>query len=158
MVGKKIGKDNIYVHSSGMKYLPPHLIERVKKAIFRNSMAIDSGKGKHFKWNFVITHPDHIELVEAEDFDNTYEPILGQRNRITDDGEVTHIPRPAKPRVLHQRYKTVKPDYDGFDIEDDKKREEWYRSHFDARRMSGAGFHHKWMEMLAEIEEQEKVT
>jgi hypothetical protein len=41
--------------------------------------------------------------------------------------------------------------YDGFDIEDDKKREEMYRKHFDARAMSGAGYKHKWEKMLESI-------
>lgn len=154
-IGKKIGKDNIYIHKSAVSNLPEHLRQRLDKAlaaVFRRVLA----KNEHDRWirlNFVITHPNHIEIVEAEDFDSTWEPVLGQRYRVTDDGEVTHIPRPAKPRILHQRYKTVDPEhYFGFDIENDKDRERWYRSHFDAKRMAGAGFLHKWKEMLSELD------
>ena len=153
MIGKKIGKDNIYIQVSAVNTLPEHLKDRVAEAL--GMLAIDRAfVSFNFNWdgyNFVITHPDYIEFVEAEDFDNVYEPVLGKRYRVTNDGEVTYIPRPNKPRVLHQRYKTVRGDYCGFDIENDKGREEWYRSHFDARRMAGAGFEHKWQERLKEI-------
>lgn len=152
MIGKKIGKDNIYIHMSAIKELPVHLFARVYHALIIVDDMINEGQLEGgLAPNFIITHPNYIEIVEAENFNDTYEPVLGARYRVEADDETTFIPKPAKPRVLHQRYKTVKPDYCGFDIENDKGREEWYRAHFDARRMAGAGFHHKWMEMLAEI-------
>lgn len=153
MVGKKIGKDNVYIHSSAERELPPHLFKRVEDAADK---VVEELKKRYAmsdvrQYNFIITHPDYIEFVEAENFDTTFEPVLGKRWRVDAHDNVIFIPRPAKPRILHQRYKTVKPDYKGFDIEEDRKREEWYRSHFDAKRMAGAGFLHKWKEMLAEI-------
>jgi hypothetical protein len=151
MAGKKIGKDNIYIHKSAAHTLPTHLknrmevaAEKLAKQFTGKPIVIDEG-------NFIITHPKYIEFVEAEAFDTTYEPVLGKRYRVTDDGEVLFIPRPTKPRILHQRYKTVKKDYTGFDQELDKAREKWYRSHFSRQDMAGAGFQHKWVEMIDRI-------
>jgi hypothetical protein len=154
MIGKRIGKDRIYIHLSAAAHLPPHLFERFRKACKIYDDALQSGKVKYtFSCNFIITHPDYIEFVKAEDFDTAWEPVLGERNRVYDDGRIVNIPRPAKPRVLHQRYKTVRQDhYKGFSIQADKNREKWYRKYFDARKMAGAGYLHKWQEMLKEID------
>lgn len=155
MAGKRTG-NRTYIHGSAVDCLPAPLKRRVYIASLRLEDASQAGiADKFFNINFVITHPDHIEFVEAEDFDMNYEPVLGQRYRVDNDGRISYIPRPAKPRVLHQRYKTVNYDYEGFDIKDDMKREKWYRKHFDSRRMSGAGFEHKWLEMLEEIKTKE---
>ena len=153
MIGKKIGKDNIYIHKSADNELPFHLLQRAYQAAKVLVKFLDETTGGMdvSAFNFVITHPNHIEFVEAEAFDTTYEPVLGKRYRVTLDGTVTFIDRPAKPRILHQRYKTVKADYEGFDQEDDKARETWYRSHYSGRDMAGAGFLHKWEEMLKKI-------
>jgi hypothetical protein len=152
MVGKKIGKDNIYIHRSAIDELPEHLLERVRDAIKIVESQLHDSLDREFKINFVITHPDYIELVNAVAFDHVWEPVLGDRFRVTNDGECKWIPCPAKPRVLHQRYKTVRPEYKGFSIQADKNRETWYRRYFDARRMAGAGYLHKWQEMLKEID------
>jgi hypothetical protein len=147
MIGKKIGKDNIYIHMSAVSTLPSHLVERYDKAL-RRLFSYAVQRNITFPYNFVITHPDYISFVEAEDFDTTFEPVLGARYKVSKEGTVTFIPRPAKPKILHQRYKTVKADYKGFDIEEDKAREAWYRSYFDGKRMAGAGFEHKWVAMI----------
>ena len=145
MVGKKIGKDNIYIHETAIAELPEHLYFRIAEAL----KVVPVG----FTFNFVITHPDYISFVIAEDFDTTYEPVLGQRIKVYNGNNAIWIPRPDKPKILHQRYKTVKDDYKGFDIEDDKDREKWYRQYFSSRDMSGAGYLHKWNEMLKNISE-----
>ncbi len=150
MAGKKIGKDNIYIHLSAVTTLPNHLVARV-------FIAMELIKIREFSFipfcdiNFVITHPDHISLVLAEDFDKTHEPVLGDRYIVHNNGSVDIVGRPDKPRVLHQRYKTVKADYEGFDIEADKRREKWYRKYFTARDMCRAGYQHIWKEMLSGI-------
>ena len=139
MAGKRTG-NKTYIHGSAVDCLPAPLKRRVYIASLRLEDASQAGiADKFFNINFVITNPDQIELVEAVD----------------DNGRISYIPRPAKPRVLHQRYKTVNYDYEGFDIKDDMSREKWYRKHFDSRRMSGAGFEHKWLEMLEEIKTKE---
>ena len=147
MIGKKIGKDNVYIHKTAIEALPDHLLARVFHAAIVVEEALEKdqfeGDGVNGHLNFIITHPNHIEFVHAEDFDTVHEPVLGARYRVDLDDVVTLIPRPAKPRILHQRYKTVLPDYKGFDIEADKEREKWYREHFTARDMAGAGFEHK---------------
>jgi len=155
MTGKKIGKDNIYIHRSAIGDLPLHLQSRIVAAaiLVVKSMFNRKGELKDIPsvYNFIITHPNHIEFVVAENFDTTYEPVLGRRYRVDTEGIITAKGRPAKPRILHQRYKTVKPDYKGFDIELDKKREEWYREHFTGKDMAGAGFEHKWKDMIDRI-------
>jgi len=155
MTGKKAG-NGLYIHVSAITTLSPTKLTRVLSAL----ISIEEHTKEHdpdFKdvpYNFLIIHPNYIERVEAEDFDTTHEPVLGQRYRVDHEGNVTYIQRLGLPRVLHQKYKTVQADYKGFDIEADKKREEWYRSHFDSKRMAGAGFEHKWIPMLAEIAEK----
>lgn len=153
MTGKKIGKDNIYIHSSADTALPDHLVKRARQAAkaLVEFLRRTNDETNTKAYNFVITHPNYIEFVNAESFDTTYEPVLGERYRVDNNDQVTFIPRPAKPRVLHQRYKTVKDDYKGFDQELDRKREEWYRSHFTGRDMAGAGFEHKWVAMIDRI-------
>jgi hypothetical protein len=152
-VGKKSGK-SIYIHRSAVDTLPPHLWDRFVKARDIVYDMIEQREVEFINMNFVIIHPDYVELVHAENFMTMWEPVLGKRYRVDNGGIVTFIPRPAKPRVLHQRYKTVEPDYTGFSIQADKNRERWYRKYFDARRMAGAGYLHKWIEMLAEIDKR----
>ncbi len=148
MIGKRIGKDRIYIHISAISMLPHHIVYRAYDAILATFTHIMD------EANFIITHPNHIDIVEAENFDTSFEPVLGKRYRVDNDGNVIVIPRPNKPRVLHQRYKTVAPYYTGFDQDADREREAWYRGHFDAKRMAGAGYEHIWLKMLKEIEEK----
>jgi hypothetical protein len=155
MTGKKIGKDNVYIHRSAIGELPLHLQTRVVMAaiLVVKSMFNRKGELKDITsiYNFIITHPNYIEFVVAENFDTIYEPVLGRRYRVDTEGLVTVKGRPAKPRILHQRYKTVKGDYEGFDLELDMAREMWYRAHFSGRDMAGAGFEHKWVSMIDKI-------
>ena len=145
MIGKQIGKDNIYIHKSAMFTLPIKLLTRVRKGMKKVP--------KNWDFNFIVTHPMYIAYVQAENFDKVYEPVLGARYKYTDNGKVVFVPRPYKPRVLHQRWKTVKPDYRGFNIKDDIKREKWYKQFFSARDMSGLGFKHKWKRALSDLED-----
>lgn len=155
MIGKKAG-NSLYVHLSAVHKLPEKYRNRFHVASGHYTKAMNINAIPSVNCNIVVFHPDYVDFIYAEDFDNVYEPILGKRNRIHNDGTTEHIPKPAKPRVLHQRYKTVLPSYCGFDIENDKDREKWYREFFDAKRMAGAGFHHKWMEMLDEIKAEDE--
>jgi len=158
-IGKKAG-NSLYVHLSAVHRLPEKYRKRFKEASDRYTADMMRNALPPVNCNIIVFHPDYVDFIYAEDFDDVYEPVLGKRNRIHNDGTAEHIPRPDKPRVLHQRYKTVLPSYRGFDIEDDRRREKWYREFFDSKRMAGAGFHHKWMEMLDEInaeDEEEEV-
>lgn len=143
MVGKKIGKDNIYIHVSALSELPKHLRDRILDAL--EVVPVE------FMFNFVITHQDYISFLIVKDFDTTFEPVLGERWKVDNNKNAVYIQCPDKPKVLHQRYKTVKDDYKGFDLEQDRLREKWYRQYFSAKDMSGAGYQHKWKQMLEKI-------
>jgi hypothetical protein len=143
-VGKKAGSA-LYIHKSALDTLTGPKKERVDQA--------KALVPKNFKWNFVVIDPAYISFVDAEDFDNTYEPVLGARYKVK-DGQASYVSRASSQPILHQRYKTVKPNYKGFDIEDDKNREKWYRQFFDAKAMYGAGYKHNWEKMLSELPEK----
>lgn len=142
-VGKRIGNDKIYIHRSAISALPKHLKERVQ--------AGEKLVPKSFNWNFVITNPTYIAYADAEKFDQENEPVLGARYKVDLQGNVTFEKRKDKPLILHQRYKTVLPDYKGFNQDQDKKRETEYRKHFDARTMAGMGYEHKWKEAIKKL-------
>jgi len=142
-VGKRIGNDKIYLHRSAIDTLP----DRLKSRVLEGQKLVP----KDFKWNFVITNPDYIAFADAENFDKAHEPVLGARYKVSTDGNVTFEKRKDKPLILHQRYKTVKADYKGFDQEKDKEREQSYRKHFDKQAMSGMGYEHKWKEAIGKI-------
>jgi len=135
----KMSQYTRYIHKSALDTLPDVVLLKVNEAA--------KLVPKSFKWNFVIIDPKYISFVNAENFDTTYEPVLGERYKIQ-NGKAEHIERVSKPMILHQRYKTVKSDYKGFDIEDDKAREKWYRTHLDAKGVRVPGLEYQWKELI----------
>lgn len=143
MAGKRTGSA-VYIHRSAVSTLTDKTLQRVWR--------LHSCLPKTWKYNFLIIELHAVSFVSVPTFDKVFEPVLGDRYRVLNSGQVIFKKVPKhQERVLHQRYKTVKSDYEGFDIEQDKAWERGYRKYFTAKQMSGFGFRHKWEEAIKDI-------
>ena len=76
------------------------------------------------------TKLNEIAFINSPDFDTAQEPLVGQSLRVKKDAEgfqLSKIQEPPKdPLIYHHKWLFVKDDYQGFDIEESKKRSiEW---------------------------------
>lgn len=145
-IGKEGGVKTMYYHVSAIPFL-----KGVEKDLHEGTVILVP---KGFDYNFVIINKlkGFVDYTVAEDFDNVYEPVLGERQRIYIESlEVEFKKRDSKPKILHQRYKTTDPSYPKFDRNDDKNRERWYRSFFTSSVMGRASYLHNWETMLKDL-------
>ena len=144
MIGKVAGK-SIYIHISAIDGLSTKLQTVIGCAC--GLIPTD------FKWNFVIAAPEYIAFVLAENFDRDPEPVLGERWKVYLDESIEYVERSSNPRILHQKYKTVKNSYRGFDLKKDKDRESWYKRNLSKEDMEKSGYQKIWRKLLSKIEE-----
>lgn len=144
MIGKRTG-GVIYIHKSAIDYLDKKQIKRIKE--FSKLLY------KSYNYNFLIIHKHYIDFLDIPNFDTEYEPVLGNRYRVWDGvtKEIEFIGEKTTLLVLHQKWKTVHPFYKGFNIEDDKNRERWYKSYLKKEDMYKSGYKHRWLELINSI-------
>jgi hypothetical protein len=138
MIGKKIGGYH-YIHKSALDTLPPRVQERVEEA--RKLIPSD------FVYDIVQIGKDDIHFTSSPNWDIAYEPDVGDRYVVNTDGSVRYAK--GRGQIFHRRHLFVKPDYRGFDMEQDKKRVEWWSSFGpDIRRI---GYKKFWLDWLATL-------
>ncbi len=110
-VGKEIG-GAVYVHrkyecvfgavvEEARKYLPPDFSYTVVRLTLANSS---------------------VSFVEVPDFDTAPEPALGTIIVVKTDGWCRRMEAPRDPLIYHHKWLFVKDHYDGFDVEESKRR------------------------------------
>jgi hypothetical protein len=110
-VGKEIG-GAVYVHrkyeyvfgsavEEARKHLPPDFAYTVVKLTLANKS---------------------VSFVEVADFDTDPEPTIGTIIAVKTDGSCRRMAAPSDPFIYHHKWLFVDDDYDGFDIEESKRR------------------------------------
>lgn len=140
--GKTTGYDT-YIHRSAVDDLKKEYYDRYIEGL--------KLVPKNWKYDFVIATPKYIAYTKMVDFDKIYEPIFGDKFKVYTDGKTEIVKQPNKPMILHQRYKTVKPDYKGFDIQDDINRHNWYKG-----KIEITGSYYLWHDRIKELEPYDK--
>jgi len=138
ITGKRIG-GSLYLHYSTLDTLSKHDQERVLEA----SEMLPEG----FHWEILMLDKDFVAFIQCDEWDYIYEPIVGDRYKVFNDGRVVF--KRGGVQIYHRRHLFVKPDYKGFDVQDDIKRVEWWSQYKpDTRRM---GYLNWWLRFLEEI-------
>ena len=139
---KKVMK-SLYVHVSNLDELGKEYVEKVRK---RESL-IDG-----FVYDVVKFDMDteNITFIECPEFDKVHEPLVERQYLTKKNGEKKLMP--SKGQVYHKKYAFVSQDYQGFDMDAEKKRAEIYdellKKHEDTKIKSKIGYKKKWLEVL----------
>lgn len=140
---KKVYK-SLYVHKSNLVELG----EDLAKIVEEREKKIDNFKYDVVKFD---TDTQNVTFIECEEFDKVHEPTVGDSILVKKNGEIKRMK--SKGQVYHKKYTFVDKNYQGFDIEEEKKRAELYdkllEQHEDCRIKSKIGYKKKWIEVLA---------
>ncbi len=63
-----------------------------------------------------------VSFVQCVDFDTAPEPTVGEIVTVNADGQVRRRKQPQDPEIYHHKWLFVGDDYDGFDVEESKRR------------------------------------
>lgn len=63
-----------------------------------------------------------VSFVQVPDFDISPEPVIGAIITVKTDGCCRRMEAPRDPFIYHHKWLFVKDDYDGFDVQESKRR------------------------------------
>ena len=63
-----------------------------------------------------------VSFVQCIEFDTTFEPSVGTIVTVDATGNVRRRQQPQDPEIYHHKWLFVGDDYDGFDVEESKRR------------------------------------
>ena len=63
-----------------------------------------------------------VSFIQVTDFDAAPEPTVGSITVVKQDGSCRHMKPPNDPYIYHHKWLFVTDDYDGFDVEESKRR------------------------------------
>jgi hypothetical protein len=143
MVGKLVYGD-LYIHRSALHHLDRKDQKRVGGAL--TSIRLAAPKAAQCEV-IVLRKDGTIQFVESPDWDTNTEPTVGDRISVKKGKPLAFRAASKKnPQIFHRRHTFVGPDYDGFDIEQDKAWVKKWEAHSpDTRRM---GRREWWDEFL----------
>lgn len=120
-VGKFIG-GNLYIHRDYT-----HRLTGIAKCIFDE---IHPYLHKNFDYDMVKINfkQETVTFIKSPDFDYSDEPISGNGVMIRLNGSEKHIHEADDPWIYHHKWLFVDDDYDGFDVEESKRRSERWLS------------------------------
>ena len=109
---------------NGRSYVHRSAINQLNNAQFKLYTKAKKSIYKKFKWDVLMVSNKVVHFVKCKDWDSNYEPVI--LNRIIYDvkyGSYTYSEGcKSNPHIYHKRHLFVNHDYNGFDIEDDRKR------------------------------------
>ena len=135
--------NSLYVHKSNIDELGKEFVEVVRN---REKMI------ENFEYDIIKFDKDtlNVTFIECKEFDNVHEPLVGRQYLTKKNGEKKIMP--SKGQIYHKKYLFVDKDYQGFDIEVEKRRAEYYDkmliNHEDKKIKSKIGYKSKWLEVL----------
>ena len=123
-------EDLVYCHRSNigeiknfMKTIDKDAIDRLKAAMEWVSSSCD------FKTNMIIYNQKNgtIYLGSCPDWKKVHEPVLKDCYIFRKDGTCRYSEKHSGHWVIHEKWKCVENDYNGFNIDYEKKRADWLR-------------------------------
>jgi len=117
VIGKQV-RDVIYVHRDYEHILPDRV--RVAKDLLPSDF--------HYTVVKYNAKNSDVSFSYSPDFDTNPEPIVQKSCQVTSDNNVSCREYKNNPPIYHGKYRFVAEDYDGFDAEESKKREQLWKS------------------------------
>jgi len=117
MIGKRV-RDAFYIHNEYEQELP----ERIQVA---KNLLPDEFSYTIVKYN---DKTNDVSFSFSPDFDESPEPFVKKSCKVSSDNKVSCREYKNNPPIYHGKYRFVAEDYDGFDVEESKKREQLWKS------------------------------
>ena len=92
-----------------------------------------------------------VSFIESDDFDTAHEPTVGDAHKITLDGGYKVTKKKKNPQIYHHKWSFVSNDYNGFDIEQSKRRSQEWETKLASVNKSKIGYKSYWEECLASV-------
>lgn len=136
-VGKQMGK-TIYLHHTYAK-------DYIDREVYTNAIN-HLPNNNEFIWDIVKYDESNgnISFISSPDFNDVDEPTVGNSYLIKINGEVKFTKQKDNFQIYHHKWLFVKDDYEGFNVEDSKKRSEYWLTISDKINMSKIGYSDYW--------------
>lgn len=140
-IGKKIG-GCLYVHKSVMHTLTEDELRLVQ------GKEVYIPKGFNYEIIKINFKEEKVSFIDSPDWDTASEPLAGDGYYIDKDNNIKFIK--SKGQIYHHKWLFVADDYLGFDIEESKKRSEYWKSVIPQTKevLSRIGYKKYWVEIL----------
>lgn len=110
-VGKDIG-GAVYIHRSYIELLPEMVLRCARLLAPKTEFSVVKYSEK----------AETASFIDSPDFDDASEPLVGDVATVSFGGQVTKRKRLSDPYIYHHKWRFVKDDYAGFDVEESKRR------------------------------------
>jgi hypothetical protein len=123
---KRSGKDGIGKDIGGAVYLHRHYEDRLGTVLTEARKKIPTDfEYQVVKYNY---RSETVSFIQCLDFDVAPEPTVGQIILVSHDGLVRRRQQPRNPEIYHHKWLFVADDYEGFNVEESKRRSlRWLR-------------------------------
>lgn len=139
----KIVRQCLYVHRSAVHTLPDEW-----HSLVAHMMQKIPGEYVDFAIVKVGTKTEAVSFIKSPDWDSANEPSVGDGVVVYPNGEILFTN--AKGQIYHHKWAFVDPDYQGFNVEESKKRSEMWQSILPRTRevKSRIGYRKYWDALL----------
>lgn len=137
MIGKKIG-GTLYIHKSALDVLNIHMMNAIGSATFCLE--------EPFKFEIIKINMKAgiVSFIDSPDWDESRNPTVGDSISVNiNTGKCTR--RKGGSQVYHKKYLFVKPDYEGFDINEAKEWSDYWENHPAVARIKSREKHFRSM-------------
>jgi hypothetical protein len=141
VVGKRMGYDH-YVHRDYEHVLPKDKLDAAKT---------------HLPTDFKYTAVKHnkkegsFSFIHSPDFDSAHEPTVGDSMKVHADGRTKRTKQTKDPKVWHHKHQWVGADYNGFNVEESKRRSKEWKDKMgtnkaESSRIGAKSYWHGWLD------------